>query len=105
MEAYKKPAIIGYNATRGIIPFAAIGAAAVGSPLLAGLAGLAGGAAAASLGAASVAGISATAAMAGGAAAALGGAAVGAAMARKGSKIIITEFTSALTERKDFSLA
>ena len=36
--------------------------------------------------------------------AALAGAAVGAAVARKGNNIIITEFTNALTARKDFGL-
>ena len=82
MKSYKKPLIVNYNATRGIVP-AAIAAA----PLTVTF------------------GVSLAQAAAAAAVAALGGAAVGAAVARKGNNIIVTEFTSALTARKNFSLA
>lgn len=81
MEFYKKPLIASFNATRGVVPFA-IAAAPIAINVGLGLAQVA-----------AVAGV-----------AALGGAAVGAAMARKGNNIISTEFTSALTARKNFAL-
>jgi len=82
LKTYIKPLIVDYNAGRGIVP-AAIAAA----PLTVTF------------------GVSLAQAAAAAAVAALGGAAVGAAVARKGSKIITTEFISALTERKDFAFA
>lgn len=82
MEFYKKPIIASCNATRGVVPFA-IAAAPI----------------------AITTGLSLVQAAAAAGVAALAGAAVGAAVARKGNNIIITEFTSALTTRKDFSLA
>lgn len=82
METYKKPIIIDYNAEHGVIPFAvAIAPIAVTTGLSVAQAAVAAGAAA------------------------LAGAAVGAAVANKGNNIIVTEFTSALTERKNFVFA
>ena len=79
METYKKPIILNYNAERGVIPFAiAIAPIAVTT------------------------GLSLAQVAVGAGAAALAGAAVGAAVANKGNNIIVTEFTSALTERKNF---
>ena len=102
LESYKKPTIVGYNATRGIIPLAAVGAATAIAPLIG--AGLFG-AAAASAGAASVAGISVGAAVAAGAAAAAAGAAAGVAATKLAGKITLTAPVLALTARKDFAVS
>lgn len=82
MKPYTKPAIVSYNSTRGIVPFA-IAAAPI----------------------AITTGLSLVQAAAAAGVAALAGAAVGAAVARKGNSIIDSTHTSALTARKDFSLA
>ncbi|MBQ6131084.1 MAG: hypothetical protein IJL12_01915 [Selenomonadaceae bacterium] len=82
MEFYTKPAIVGYNATRGIVPFAIAGA-----PI------------------AITTGLSLAQAAAAAGVAALAGAAVGAAVARKGNTIIDSTHTSALTARKEFVFA
>lgn len=82
MELYKKPLILRNESINGIIPFAIAGA-----PLTV------------------TVGVSLAQAAAAAAVAALAGGAVGAAVARKGNNIIVTEFTNALTARKDFSLA
>lgn len=103
LEKYKKPTIVGYNATRGIIPLAAaVGAATAIAPILG--AGLFG-AAAASIGAASVTGISVGAAVATGAAIAAAGAAAGAAATKLAGKITLTDPVLALTARKDFAVS
>ena len=84
MRTYTKPLIVNYDATRGAIP-ALIAAAPLTVTFGVSL-------------------VQAAAAAAVTAAAALSGVAVGAAISRKGNSIIITEFTSALTARKNFSL-
>ena len=104
MEPYKKPTIVGYNATRGIIPLAAVGAAAASSALAPIIGAGLFGAAAASLGAAATTGISVGAAVAAGAAAAGVGVAAGAAATKLAGKITLTKPVFALTERKDFAL-
>ncbi|MBQ3444595.1 MAG: hypothetical protein IJG33_15290 [Selenomonadaceae bacterium] len=99
MIPYKKPTIVGYNATRGIIPLAGV---AIGAPaILSALGGVAAGALAASTGAAAAAtGISFGAA----AAAAAAGVAAGAAATKLAGKITLMEPVFALTDRKDFAL-
>ena len=94
LKPYKKPTIIGYNATRGIIPLAVFGAVTSIAPIIGGFAA---GALAASTGAAGV-GFGAAAA------AAAAGAAAGAAATKLAGKITLDEPILALTARKDFAL-
>lgn len=107
MEKYNKPVVIANYAVRGIIPLAAIGAAAAGGilPIIgAALAGMAAGAATASTGAAAVAAstAAATTLSAGAVAAlsALGGVAAGVAVTKMGNKIVLPN--SALALQKNF---